>query len=118
MMAKENKMLLSTTWWQYRYLLACVIPIDQYGVPLFVLPFSLCTLYKGFSPFVLLQKREKESSYQLGFGFTPTTRYEKPGKNLFYKSFPAGARKPQIVETKRKKKIKDAFTNLRLCAAS
>jgi hypothetical protein len=74
------------------------------GVPLFVLPFSVCTLYKGFSPFVLLQKREKESSYQLGFGFTPTTRYEKPGKNLFYKSFPAGARKPQRVETKRKNK--------------
>jgi hypothetical protein len=41
MMAKENKMLLSTTWWRYRYLVACVIPIDQYGVPLLV-SLSLC----------------------------------------------------------------------------
>jgi hypothetical protein len=39
MMAKENKMLLSTIWWQYPYLLACVIPIDRYGVPVVVAHF-------------------------------------------------------------------------------
>jgi hypothetical protein len=39
---------------------------------------------------------------------------------IFYRSFPAGARKPQRVETKmkRKKNVKDTFTNLILCATS
>jgi hypothetical protein len=39
---------------------------------------------------------------------------------IFYRNFTAGARKPQRVERKmkRKKKVKDTFTNLILCATS
>jgi hypothetical protein len=43
-MAKENKMLLSTTYWWYRYLVACGMLIDQYGVPLLVSLF-LCVRF-------------------------------------------------------------------------
>ncbi len=43
-MAKGNKMLLSTTQWRYRYLVACVIQIDHYGVPLLVAVF-LCVRF-------------------------------------------------------------------------
>jgi hypothetical protein len=45
-------------------------------------------------------------SYQLGSGFTLTTWYEKRRKTVFYRSFPAGARKPQRIETKCKGKRK------------
>jgi hypothetical protein len=68
----------------------------------------LRTLYNGFSPLVLLQKKEKESSYQLEFRFTLTAWYAKRGKKVFYRSFAAGVRKAERVETKmkRKKKVK------------
>jgi hypothetical protein len=56
-----------------------------------------------FFPFVLVQEKEKESSYQLGFGLILTTRHQKRRKKLFYRNFPAGARKPQRVETKMKR---------------
>jgi hypothetical protein len=64
------------------------------------------------------KRKEKELIYQLGWFHPVTTWYEKRQKKLFYRSFPAGARKPQRVETKmkRKKNVKDAFTNLILCA--
>jgi hypothetical protein len=42
------------------------------------------------------------------------------GKKVFYRSFPAGVREPRRLETKmkRKKKVKEAFTDLMLCATS
>ncbi len=72
MMAKENKMLLSTTWWRYRYFVACVILIDRYGVPLLVSLF-LCVCFTMDSLRLFFTKMEKEWSYQLGFRFTLTT---------------------------------------------
>jgi hypothetical protein len=50
------------------------------------------------------KKKEKESSYQLGFWFTLTNCYKKRGKKVFYRSFAAGVRKPRRVETKMKRK--------------
>ncbi len=120
MMAKEKNMLLSTIQQRDRYLVACVIPIDHYGVPLLLLPF-LCVRFPRESLHLSYHKRkEKELIYQLGSGFTLTTWYGKRRQKLFYRNFTAGARKPQRVETKmkRKKKVKDAFTNLILCATS
>jgi hypothetical protein len=51
-------------------------------------------------------KKEKESSYQLGFRFTLTTWYGKRGKKAFYRSFAAGVKKPRRLETKMKRKKK------------
>jgi hypothetical protein len=49
-----------------------------------------------------------------------TTWYEKRGKKVFYMSFAAGVRISRRVETKmkRKKEVKQAFTDLMLCATS
>jgi hypothetical protein len=52
------------------------------------------------------KKKENESSYQLGFRFALTTRYEKRGKKVFYRSFAAGVRKPRRVERKMQRKKK------------
>ncbi len=106
MMAKENKMLLSTTWWWYRYLVACVIPIYQDGVPLLVSIF-LCVRFTMESLHLFYyKKKEKASRYQLGFGFSLTTRYEKWGKKVLYSSFAPGVRKSTRVKEKWKGKRK------------
>ncbi len=69
---------------------------------------------------VLLQNKEKESRYQLEFRFTLTTWYAKRGEKVFYRSFAAGVRIEGRVETKmkRKKEVKQAFTDLMLSATS
>jgi hypothetical protein len=69
---------------------------------------------------VLLQRRRKSQANKLGFRFNLTTWYEKRGKKVFYRSFAAGVRRARRVERKmkRKKKVKEAFTNLMLCATS
>ncbi len=74
MMANENKMLLSTTQWRYRYLVACVFQIDQNRVPLLVSLF-LCVRFTMDSLHLFhYKKKEKESSYQLGFRFALTRK--------------------------------------------
>jgi len=75
---------------------------------------------QGILSIGFITKKEKESSYQLGFRFTMTTWYKKRGKKVFYRSFAGGVRKARRVETKlkRKKKVKQAFTDLMLCATS
>jgi hypothetical protein len=70
---------------------------------------------------VLLQRRRKSQANKLGFRFTLTTWYEKRGKKVFYRSFVTGVRKPRRIERKlkrKKKKVKEAFTDLMLCATS
>jgi hypothetical protein len=67
-----------------------------------------------------ITKKEKQSSYQLGFRFTLTTWYAKRGKKVFYRMFAAGVRKSRRVERKMKrtKKVQEAFTDLMLSATS
>jgi len=52
--------------------------------------------------------------------FNLTTWYEKREKKVFYRSFAAGVRRVRRVERKmkREKKVKQAFTDLMLCATS
>jgi hypothetical protein len=78
-----------------------VIPIDHYGVlpPRFA--FSLCTFSKGISPFVLLQKKGERVKLPTWVRVHPDHLVcETMKKAFFFWSFPAGARKPQRVETK------------------
>jgi len=87
-----------------------LISMGSPSSPPFFFVYALqCILSIGF-----IFKKEKESSYQLGFRFTLTTWYEKWGTKVFYRSFAAEVRKPRRVERKmkRKKEVKQAFTYL------
>jgi hypothetical protein len=119
MMAKENKMLLLTTWWQYRYLVACVIPIDQYGVPLLVSP-SLCVPLTRDSLHLFYYKERVKLPTWVRVHLDHLVSEMTKEDILYYTNFQAGARKPQRVETKmkRQKKVKEAFTDLISCATS
>ncbi len=68
MMEKQNKMLLSTTRWQYRHSLACVIPIDQYVVPVLVTLFLCVSFTRDSLNLFYYKTRRKSQATNLGSG--------------------------------------------------